>query len=40
MKNGTKDLQKMLRSRNCKSITYEKPKIKHLSMFVTADIDD
>ena len=40
MKNVTKDLQKMLKSRNCKSIIYEKPKIKQLSRFVNTNIKD
>jgi hypothetical protein len=40
MKKGTKDLQKLLKSRNCKSIIYEKTKIKHLSRFINANIDE
>jgi len=40
MKKGTKDLQKMLKYRNCKSILYEEPKKKYLSRFINTNIEE
>ncbi len=40
MKNGTKNLQKLLRSRKSTTILYEKPNIRYSSRFVNTDVID
>jgi|GEM_PF-1603185 len=40
MKNGTKNLQKLLISRKSKTILYEKPNIRYSSRFVNTNIID
>jgi hypothetical protein len=40
MKNGTKNLQKLLRSRKSKTILYEKLNIRYSNRFVNTDVID
>lgn len=40
MKNGTKNLQKLLRSRKSGTILYEKPNIRYSSRFVNTNVID
>jgi hypothetical protein len=40
MKNGTKNLQKLLRSRKSTMILYEKPNIRYSSRFVNRNVID
>jgi hypothetical protein len=40
MKNGTKNLQKLLKSRKSKTIIYEIPNIRHSSRFVNTNVID
>jgi len=40
MKKGTKNLQKLLRSRKTGKILYEKPNIKYSSRFINTNVID